>query len=310
MRALVTGGAGFIGSSIARALVGRGDAVRILDNFLTGFKENIPGEAETVEGDVRDLEAVREACAGVDVVFHQAALRSVPQSVDDPRATNHTNVDGTLNVLTAAAEAGVGRVVYASSSSVYGDVEGLSREDMPIDPQSPYAVSKLTGELYCRVWTSTQDLSTVSLRYFNVFGPGQHPESQYAAIFPGLISRLVAGRRPEVDWDGEQSRDFVFIDDVVRANLAAAAAPRGASGRVFNIGTGATRTVNQVVETISQVLGTSLEPIARPKRAGDVRTSRADVRRAREELGWSPEAEWDEAVAATVRWFAQGSAGS
>ncbi|MDQ3982846.1 MAG: NAD-dependent epimerase/dehydratase family protein, partial [Actinomycetota bacterium] len=183
---------------------------------------------------------------------------------------------------------------------------GVSSEDMPIDPLSPYAVSKLTGELYCRVWTKTGRLSTVSLRYFNVFGPGQHPESQYAAIFPGLIGRLVDGQAPEVNWDGEQSRDFVFVDDVVSANLTAADAPDSAAGHVFNVGTGTARTVNEVLRAVAGALDKWIEPVTRPKRQGDVRRSLADVRRARELLGWKARAGWDEGVAATVLWFVDG----
>jgi nucleoside-diphosphate-sugar epimerase len=307
MKALVTGGAGFIGSALARELLERGGEVRVLDNLVTGFEEVVPEGAEFLKEDLRDLEATRRACKGIDVVFHQAAIRSVPRSVDNPILTNEANVSGTLNLLIAASEAGARRVVYASSSSVYGDTEGaLNREDMAPSPQSPYAVSKLTGELYCRVWTSLGRISTVSLRYFNVFGPGQHPESKYAAVFPAFISALLNDRPPEVHWDGEQSRDFSFIDDVVEANLLAGQAGPDVDGAVFNIGGGRPRTVNEVLGSVADALERWIEPIHAPKRAGDVRHTRADITRPRDMLGWEPKESWDEAVAATVRWFTEG----
>src|SRR5918992_516821 len=253
MRALVTGGAGFIGSAVARALVSRGDQVRVLDNLLTGFKEAVPEGVELVQGDLRDLEDVRAACRDVEVVFHQGAVRSVPRSVDEPVLVEECNVLGTLHVVLAAGEAGVRRVVYASSSSVYGDVvEGIDREDRAPDPLSPYAASKLAGEHYCRVWTRLRGLSTISLRYFNVFGPGQHAESKYAAVFPAFISSLAADETPIVHWDGEQSRDFTYIDDVVRANLLAAKASSQVDGAVINIGGGGGRSVSEVLRSVSR----------------------------------------------------------
>ena len=304
---LVTGGAGFIGSSIARALIARGTPVRVIDNLIGGFREAVPPEADFLFGDLRDFKAVARAMEGVDLVFHQAALRSVPRSVEEPQITEECNVGGTLNVLSAAEQAGVRRVVYASSSSAYGETtEGLNQEDAVPKPQSPYAVSKLAAEYYCKVWTQLKGLSTVSLRYFNVFGPGQHPESKYAAVFPALISALAAGQPPEVHWDGEQSRDFTFIADVVAANLAAAACtdPR-VDGNVFNIGGGRPKTVNETLATISAALGVWIDPVRTPKRAGDIRSSLADARRAREILGWEARADWTEAVGQTVRWFLQ-----
>ena len=305
MRALVTGGAGFIGSAIARALLARGDRVRVLDNLLTGLKEAVPEDAELVQGDLRDLGEVRAAVDGVEVVFHEGAVRSVPRSVDEPVLVEETNVLGTLHVVLAAADAGVSRVVYASSSSVYGDVtEGFNSEDLPPDPLSPYAASKLAGELYCRVWTHLKGLSTVSLRYFNVFGPGQSVESKYAAVFPAFCSALAAGRPPEIHWDGEQSRDFTYIDDVVQANLKAAAADDRVDGAVINIAGGRPRTVNEVLESVSGAIGRWVEPTRTPRRAGDVRRTHADISRARELLGWTPQAEWEEAVRETVGWFA------
>ena len=304
MRALVTGGAGFIGSAIASALVRRGDGVRILDAFLTGFRENVSDGAELVEGDLRDQKALRRATRDVDVVFHQAAIRSVPKSIDDPFASNECNVTGTLNLLEAAREAGVRRVVYASSSSVYGDPpDPVRREDQRPDPVSPYGVSKLAAEMYCRVWTEVHGLSTVSLRYFNVFGPRQHPESMYSAVFPAFISALVEGRSPEVHWDGEQSRDFTYIDDVVSANLMAAEAPPEVDGDVINIGAGRPKTVNEVLRSVAAAVGRSADPIRLPKRPGDVRDTIADVSRARELLGWEAKADWDRAVGETVAWF-------
>lgn len=307
MQTLVTGGAGFIGSNIARALLDRGDDVRVFDNLLTGFREAIPEGAEFVQADLRDLDAITAACEGVDVVFHQAALRSVPRSVDDPLLSLECNVLGTMNVLRAAHMAGVRRLVYASSSSVYGDTNGaMTVETIPTDPRSPYAVSKLAGEHYCRTWTHLGYLSTVSLRYFNVYGPGQRLDSKYATVFPGFISALMKKEPPLVHWDGEQSRDFSFITDVVRANLQAAERPE-VDGEVFNIGGGGGKTINQVLGSISTALGTWIDPVRAPKRAGDVRHTKADISKAERLLGWKPEAEWDMAVASTVAWFKLGS---
>ena len=304
MKVLVTGGAGFIGSSLAAALVRHGHTVRILDNFSTGFRENVPEGAEVVEGDLTRPDDVRAAVKGSELVFHQAAIRSVPRSVDDPLSSHEANATGTLNVLVAATDENVRRVVYASSSSVYGDPEDpLRREDQPTDPISPYGASKLAGELYCRVWTRVHGLPTVSLRYFNVFGPRQHPESKYAAVFPAFIAALIDGRAPEVHWDGEQTRDFTFIDDVVTANLRAAQAGPEADGHAFNIGAGRPKSVNDVLRTVADVLGTWVDPEMSPRRQGDVRATLADITRAREVLGWEARAVWEEAVAATVHWF-------
>jgi nucleoside-diphosphate-sugar epimerase len=304
MRALVTGGAGFIGSALARALVARGDDVRILDNFLTGFDENVPDGCELVRGDLRVADDVARACRDIEIVFHEGAVRSVPRSVDQPLLALECNIVGTMQLLLAATEAGVRRVVYASSSSVYGDKAGvLTDEAMPTNPMSPYAASKLAAENYCRIWTPLKGLSTVSLRYFNVFGPGQHPESKYAAVFPAFIKALAARRAPEVHWDGQQSRDFTFIEDVVRANLLAAEADVSVDGTVINIGGGASKTVDDVLRSVSGAMDTWIEPIHTPRRAGDVRHTRADISLAARLLGWKPEANWDDAVARTVRWF-------
>jgi nucleoside-diphosphate-sugar epimerase len=307
---LVTGGAGFIGSTIARALIAEGTPVRVFDNLIAGFREVVPPEAEFQLGDLRDAEAIRKACEGVDVVYHQAALRSVAKSVDEPLITEECNVMGTLNLLGAAEQAGVRRVVYAASSSAYGETtEGINREDAAPNPLSPYAVSKLAAEYYCRNWTGLHGLSTVCLRYFNVFGPGQHPESKYAALFPGLISALTAARAPEIHWDGEQTRDFTFVGDVARANLLAARADDRVDGQVVNIGAGRAKSVNEVLATISRIMDLWIEPVRMPKRQGDVRSTLADVTKAKELLGWEPQADWDEAVAATVGWFTTGARG-
>ncbi len=304
MKVLVTGGAGFIGSSIASALIREGGDVRILDNFSTGFRENVPAGAELIDGDLTALDDMRAAVKGVDLVFHQAAIRSVPKSVDDPVSSHEANATGTLNVLVAAADEKVRRVVYASSSSVYGDpAEPLRREDQTPEPVSPYGASKLAGEMYCRVWTRVHDLPTVSLRYFNVFGPRQHPESKYAAVFPAFISALSEGRPPEVHWDGEQTRDFTFIDDVVAANLRAAEAGPAADGHTFNIGAGRAKSVNDVLRSVADALGTWIDPLRTPRRSGDVRHTLADIARARVVLGWEPRASWEDAVGATVEWF-------
>jgi UDP-glucose 4-epimerase len=306
--ALVTGGGGFIGSAVCRALLEQGAAVRVLDNFLTGFEANVPDGVELVRGDLRNKDDVDRACRGIEVVFHQAAFRSVPKSVDEPLLSETCNALGTLNLLLAAKQAGVRRVIYASSSSVYGDSpESMNHEDMPPNPLSPYALSKFAGERYCQLWTRLKGLSTVSLRYFNVFGPGQRPESKYAAVFPGFISALVSGHAPEVHWDGEQSRDFTYIDDVVRANLLAGEASEQADGEVVNVGGGRPKSVLEVLKQVSEAIGSWIDPVYRPKRAGDVRHTHADIRKAKDLIGWAPEADWEDAVKATVSWFIEGN---
>jgi len=305
MQALVTGGAGFIGSSITRALIAQGAKVRVFDSLVTGSKENVHPEAEFFHEDLCDAKALKAACDGSEIIFHQAAIRSVPKSVDDPLASNEANVTGTLNLLQAASQMGVKRLVYASSSSAYGETgDAINVETMTPNPQSPYAVSKLAGEHYCKVWTKLGRLSTVSLRYFNVFGPGQHPESRYGAVFPALISSLKQGHAPEVHWDGEQSRDFCFIDDVVAANLAAGRAGPEADGETFNIGGGAPKSINEVLRVISDTLGIWIDPVFAPKRSGDIRHTRADISRAKAILGWAPRADWVRSVESTVEWFA------
>lgn len=307
MRVLVTGGAGFIGSALADALLERGDHVVVMDDLSNGSTDRVPHAAKFVEGDVRDHALLATTLEGVEVVFHQAALRSVSRSLDEPAVVHDVNATGTLAVLGEARTAGARRLVYASSSSVYGGVEdGLSREDMPPNPLSPYAVSKLTGEYYCAVWARLGWLETVSLRYFNVFGPGQRADSQYAAVFPSLISTLLAGQTPEIHWDGQQSRDFTFIDDIVAANLLAAEKAPG-QGEVINTAGGSPHTIAEVFQTISQALGVEVEPRYVTKREGDIRHSRADATKARELLGWVPRVPWDDAIARTVEWFSAGT---
>lgn len=304
MRALVTGGAGFIGSAIARALVERGDEVVVLDNMISGSKDAVPKGVEFIEGDIRDAPLLCEVTQGIEVVFHEAAIRSVPRSIDEPTLVHECNVTGTLNLLIACEQAGVARLVYASSSSAYGGArDGMSSEDMHPRPLSPYAASKLSAEYYCTVWSELGKLPTVSLRYFNVFGPGQSAESKYAAVFPSFVTSLMRGESPVIHWDGEQSRDFTFIDDVVDANLRAAAAGNEVDGAVINVAGGKPRTINETFQSISKVLGVEIEPERVPRREGDIRHSYADPRRAADLLGWAPLTSWEDAVSRTVRWF-------
>jgi UDP-glucose 4-epimerase len=301
-RVLVTGGAGFIGSNLVRGLLERGDEVKVLDNFSTGNRRNLDGlEIEVVEGELRSYERVHRAVRGVEVVFHLGALGSVPRSVQDPLTTNAVNVDGTLNVLLAARDEGVRRVVYASSSSVYGSSAQLpALESSPVDPISPYGVAKLAAERYCvsfsRVYHSFE---TVVLRYFNVFGPRQNPQSQYAAAVPLFISAVAEGRPVTIFGDGEQSRDFTYVTNVIEANLAAADAP-GANGRIFNIAAGAPNSVNALVEAIGTLLGKPVAKEYAPPRPGDIRDSFADVGAARETLAWTPTIGFEEGLRHTA----------
>jgi UDP-glucose 4-epimerase len=291
VKVLVTGGAGFIGSSLARALVERGDHVRVLDNFSTGNRRNLAEfttEVEIVEGELRSYERVHNAIRGVEVVFHQGALPSVPRSVHDPLTTSAVNVEGTLNVLLAARDEDVRRVVFASSSSVYGNAPDLPRrENQHTDPISPYGVSKLAAERYCVAFSRVYRLETVALRYFNVFGPNQDPTSQYAAVVPRFIAMVREGRPVPIYGDGAQSRDFTYVSDVVDANLLAAEA-EGASGAVVNIATGRSLSVNSLADTIGETLAVPVEKEYLPMRAGDVRDSWADVAEARRLLGYRP----------------------
>jgi len=304
---LVTGGAGFIGSHLAERLVTLGAKVRILDNLTTGKRQNLASfahQVELLEGSLTDLATVRKAIAGVAVVFHQGALPSVARSVEDPLTTHQVNATGTLLLLLAAREAKVKRVVFASSSSVYGDTPTLpKREDMPPNPQSPYALSKLIGEQFCRLFWQLYGLETVSLRYFNIFGPRQDPTSQYAAVIPRFITALLRGERPTIYGDGEQTRDFTFVDNCVQANLLAATA-EGVAGEVFNVGAGKQTSVNELFRLIRSLVGVNdIEPLYAPPRLGDVRHSLADITKARERLGYEPSVLLEEGLERTIAWF-------
>ena len=303
-RFLVTGGAGFIGSSLVREIVSRGEEARVLDNFSTGKRENLhpfSGRIEVLEGSVDDPRLVERAMEGVDYVLHQAALPSVQRSVESPLESNASNLTGTLVLLEAARRAKVRRFVYASSSSVYGDSPTLPKvETMPTDPLSPYAVGKLGGELYCRVFHRLHHLETVSLRYFNVFGPGQSPDSQYAAVLPRFIAALKAGESPVIYGDGRQTRDFTYIQNVVQANLAACAAGREAAGESFNIAFGARVSLLELLEKMAALRGIPAQPRFEAGRKGDVRDSLADVGKARRLLGYRPEVSLDEGLRRTL----------
>ncbi len=307
---LVTGGAGFIGSAIARALLARGDKVRVLDNFFSGKRENlaeVARDVELIEGDVRDAAAVARACAGVEVVFHEAAIPSVPRSLADPLASNDANITGTLNLLHEAKRAGVRRVVYAASSSAYGDTPTLPKiETMTPAPLSPYAVSKLAGEHYCAVFAGAYGLETVSLRYFNVFGARQDPKSEYAAVIPRFVTAGLVGKGVTIFGDGTQSRDFCYIDNTVEANLAAASAPAaGASGRVFNVACGAATSLNDVVKMIGEALGKSIPVTYAQARVGDVKHSLADIAAARSALGYKAAVSFQEGLRRSIAWYAE-----
>jgi UDP-glucose 4-epimerase len=306
---LVTGGAGFIGSNIVEALVRKGERVRILDNFSTGSPANLAdvrSDVEIIEGDLRDAEAVRRAVAGVHYISHQAALRSVPRSIDDPLSSDAVNTHGTLQLLLAAHEAkSVRRMVYASSSSVYGDSPLLPKgEDQLPSPISPYAVSKLAAEYYCRMFTRLHGLETVSLRYFNVFGPKQSPESKYAAVVPLFIDAALHDKPLIIHGDGEQSRDFTYIDNVVQANLLACTAP-GAAGEVFNIACNARYSVLQIARTIEQLVGRPLTIQHTPPRSGDVRHTQASIDKAARLLAYRPTVGFEEGMRRTFEYFAR-----
>jgi UDP-glucose 4-epimerase len=291
LRVLITGGAGFIGSNLARGCLEAGAEVRVLDNFATGRHENldeIRRDVEVIEGSIVEPDAVGRASRDCEVIYHQAALPSVPRSVEEPLQTHAVNATGTLNVLQAARERGVRRVVYAASSSAYGDTEVLPKvETMAPNPLSPYALQKYMGEVYCRQFTRLYGLETVALRYFNVFGPRQDPNSAYAAVIPNFITAISKGEPPEVHGDGLQSRDFTFVRDVVAANLAAAAGPAESAGEVFNIACGHRATLLELIDMIAEVLGVAaVEPRFGPPRPGDVRHSQADIGKAEQLLGW------------------------
>jgi len=305
---LITGVAGFIGSSIARELVRRGEQVRGIDNFETGKLENIAAirqRMEFVEADIRDRAGLKNAFAGVDCVFHQAALPSVPLSVGDPVRSHDININGTLNILLAARDAKVKRVVYAASSSAYGETLTLpKREDMMPNPVSPYAVQKLTGELYMQCFTRAYGLETVSLRYFNIFGPHQDPSSPYSGVIAKFITQMLEGESPTIFGDGETSRDFTYIDNAVQANLLGAAAPAEAvSGQVFNIGVARQVSLSQTVQMLREIIGYKGNVKYAPPRAGDVKHSLADISRAQKAFHYSPDIGFEEGLRRTVEWY-------
>jgi UDP-glucose 4-epimerase len=303
---LVTGGAGFIGSHIVQRILAMGERVRVVDNFSSGRRENLAGLEDKVEvilGDLLDQGVVRKAMEGVKVVFHQAALRSVPFSVENPALVNRVNVEGTVNVLIAARDAGVRRVVYASSSSVYGNSMLLPKNEQQLpSPISPYAVSKLTGEYYCRVFTELYEIETVSLRYFNVYGPRQDPSSQYAAVIPRFIRWAFLGESLEVHGDGLQSRDFTYIDNVVNANLLAAQCQDGI-GEAFNVGQGTAYTLLDLINLLKDILGMELRLLHTRGRPGDVRHTLADISKAERCLGYRPHVSFEEGIARTVQFL-------
>lgn len=303
---LVTGGAGFIGSHIVEALVGRGDKVRVLDNLSTGHKANLApwlDKIELIEGDITDREAVGRAVEGVEVVFHEAALASVPRSVARPLDTNAACVTGTLNVLDAARQAKVRRVVYAGSSSAYGNQPVPEKHEQLLPkPLSPYAAAKLAAEYYCQAFTATYGLETVTIRYFNVFGPRQDPNSEYSAVIPRFVTAMLNGVRPTVYGDGGQSRDFTYVANVVHGNLLAADAV-GAAGRVFNVACGGSISLLELLGNLNRLLGTTVEPIFEPARAGDVRDSLADISAAREVLKYAPQINFEEGLRRSIEYY-------
>lgn len=303
---LVTGGAGFIGSNIAEELVRRGEETIVLDDLSTGNERNMESfrsKITFIHGDIRDARTVRKAIDGVDFVLHQAALASVPRSIEDPVLVNDVNIGGTIVVLEEARRAGVKRLVYAASSSAYGDSEVMPKtEEMTPRPLSPYAVSKLAAEHYCAVYSHVYGLPTISIRYFNVFGPRQDPKSQYAAVIPIFVTSLLRGERPTIFGDGEQSRDFTFVDNVVSANLLAAGC-EGAAGQMVNIACGEIATLNELFARLDDLIGAGIEPIYDDPRPGDVKHSLADISRARDLLGYDPVVSFEEGIEKTVAWY-------
>ena len=304
---LVTGGAGFIGSNLVEALVNRGERVRVLDNLSTGKKINLRPfleRIEWVEGDIRDPKICQKAMAGIEVVLHQAALPSVPRSITDPVLTNEVNVTGTLNLLLAARDASVTRFVYAASSSAYGDSDTLPKiETMIAKPLSPYAISKLTGEYYCQIFSTLYRLPTISLRYFNIYGPRQDENSEYAAVVPRMISALMKDQPGVIFGDGSQSRDFTYIEDCVQAIVSAAVAPAVISGEVMNISYGANVTINELHQKIADLLGKNIRPVYDLPRDGDVKHSLADINKARRLLKYNPQFGLDNGLDKTLAWW-------
>jgi nucleoside-diphosphate-sugar epimerase len=304
-RYLVTGGAGFIGSHLAEELLRRGETVRIVDSLITGKRHNLAQlpKAEFLEGDLAEADVARRAVAGMDYVLHQAAIPSVPRSVQDPVTSNRANIDASLNVLVAARDAGVKRVVYAGSSSAYGNTPTLPKvETMPTAPLSPYALQKLVAEQYCQMFTQLYGLETVTIRYFNVFGPRQDPSSPYSGVISLFISALCDNRRPRIYGDGEQTRDFTYVANVVDGVLRACHAP-AASGEVINVATGGRISLNQLFATVRDLLGATIDPIYDAPRAGDVRDSQADISKARRLLGYEPVVSFEDGLAKTVEWY-------
>ncbi|MBA3948766.1 MAG: SDR family oxidoreductase [Acidobacteria bacterium] len=302
---LVTGGAGFIGSHIAAALLARGDRVRVADNLSTGYRHNLDAAAgaEFFEGDLADPAFAARAVDGVDLVFHQAAIPSVPRSVKDPATTNRANIDASLNVLLAARDAGVRRLVYAGSSSAYGDTPTLpKREDMPANPLSPYALQKYVAEQYCGLFTRLYGLETVTIRYFNVFGPRQDPSSAYSGVISQFAKALSEGRSPTIYGDGGQTRDFTYIDNVVDGVLRASEAP-AASGEVINVATGGRISLLELFEEMKRITGADVDPVFVEARAGDVRDSQADISKAKRLLGYEPLVSFEEGLAKTIEWY-------
>ncbi len=303
---LVTGGAGFIGSNLVRSLLERGHSVRVLDDLSTGRRANLTevlSQIEFIEGSICEVDLVNQAMDGVEYCLHQAAVPSVPRSVEDPLRSNRVNVEGTLNVFLAAREQGVRRVVFASSSSVYGNTSvSPVREDLPTQPISPYGVTKATCELYARVFSSLYNMDIVGLRYFNVFGPRQDPASEYAAVVPIFLSKMLRGERPPVHGNGRQSRDFSYIGNVVDANLRVCDAEGPLAG-VYNAACGAETSILGLVALLNEILGTKLEPVFEPSRAGDIRRSCADIRRAGETFGYKPQVSVGEGLKRTVEWY-------
>lgn len=303
---LVTGGAGFIGSNVVRKLLELGHEVRVLDNFLTGKRENltdISNDITLIEGDIRDLDVLKQASEDIDYVLHTAALPSVPRSVANPLLSHEINMNGTLYVLEAARQQGVKRVVFSSSSSVYGNTPTLPKhEEMPVNPLSPYAAHKAAGEFYCRVYFTIYKLETVCLRYFNVFGPRQDPKSQYAAVIPRFITALQTGGQPTIYGDGKQSRDFTYIDNVIAANISASTAP-DAAGEVINVACGSRITVNELAHRIGKLLGKEVNPHYDPPRSGDVKHSLAEISKAQKLLNYSHLIDIDSGLQRTIEFF-------
>ena len=304
-RYLVTGGAGFIGSHLAEALVGRGEKVRVVDNLSTGKQANLSHlpRVEFLEGDLADIDVARLAVAGIDYVLHQAAIPSVPRSVKDPITSNRSNIDATLNVLVASRDAGVRRLVYAGSSSAYGDTPTLPKhEGMPPHPLSPYALQKLVGEQYAEMFTELYGFETVTIRYFNVFGPRQDPSSPYSGVISLFISALVEGRKPTIYGDGEQSRDFTYVANVVDGVLRACRAP-GVAGHSINVATSRRVTLNELFATVKELVGADVDPLYAEPRPGDVRHSQADISLARRALGYEPTVSFEEGLRLTLEWY-------